>query len=553
MILKSLLRLILILSLSLVIAGIAGAQVVYESDRTNSIYDFLDELANLRLISINSAIKPYSRIFIAEKLSEALKNAEHLNKRQKEEVAFYLQDYRLELCDTLKIDKRIPLLEDQKNMGFGYSPIGFTYQKFPLTFTLRPVFGIQYYFNENGSVSYFSGGGNFFGYIGKHIGIYAGVNSRYQSQPLVKPEYFTEMDGYDWKTGTRGEVTNTEFTGGLTISWNWGDLGFIKDRPVWGNAEHGSNIFSGHAPSYPYIHLHVKPVKWIELYYLHGWLVSNVIDSSRSSFTGNEVKTIYRKKFIVANFITFIPWRGLFLSFGNSIIYNDDYPSVYYLIPFLFYNSVDAQMHAYNNNNGSNSQMFFDICSRQIKHLKLYTCLFIDELKVSRILDPQHYNFTSWKIGLKTSDLLIKNSFFIVEWTKTNPMTYKHFIKVTNFNNDNYNMGQYLRDNSQEFYLAFGIKPIQRLSFSASYGYTEHGGEYPYSNDPGIDVTAYPVLKDLTWQSHDIQIMANYELLNKVNCYVQFAGTHRRGDVQYGPAILMGNTYLMQVGLSLGL
>ena len=35
------------------------------------VYEFLDELANCQIIDINSAIKPYYRSFIEEKLNEA--------------------------------------------------------------------------------------------------------------------------------------------------------------------------------------------------------------------------------------------------------------------------------------------------------------------------------------------------------------------------------------------------------------------------------------------------------------------------------------------------
>ena len=35
------------------------------------VYDFLDELANIQVVSINSAVKPYSRLYIAKKLQEA--------------------------------------------------------------------------------------------------------------------------------------------------------------------------------------------------------------------------------------------------------------------------------------------------------------------------------------------------------------------------------------------------------------------------------------------------------------------------------------------------
>ena len=73
------------------------SQVVYEHISRKSIYDFLDELANAKLIEINSAVKPYSRVFIAEKLQEASQKQDQLNKRQQKDLEFYMKDYRLEL------------------------------------------------------------------------------------------------------------------------------------------------------------------------------------------------------------------------------------------------------------------------------------------------------------------------------------------------------------------------------------------------------------------------------------------------------------------------
>ena len=49
----------------------SSSQVVYEDINNVGIYEFLDELANLKVIEINSVVKPYSRKFIAEKLLEA--------------------------------------------------------------------------------------------------------------------------------------------------------------------------------------------------------------------------------------------------------------------------------------------------------------------------------------------------------------------------------------------------------------------------------------------------------------------------------------------------
>jgi hypothetical protein len=86
----------------LLISISASSQVVYENIQRTNIYDFLDELANEKLISINSVVKPYSRIFIAEKLQEAYEQKDQLSKRQVDEIEFYMKDYRLEMVYNTK-------------------------------------------------------------------------------------------------------------------------------------------------------------------------------------------------------------------------------------------------------------------------------------------------------------------------------------------------------------------------------------------------------------------------------------------------------------------
>ena len=87
------LRRILILAI-LVFSFQSYAQDVPVSFRNEAIYDFLDELANGRVITINSAIKPFTNSFILQCLNEAEKNREQLTIRQQKELGFYLRQYR---------------------------------------------------------------------------------------------------------------------------------------------------------------------------------------------------------------------------------------------------------------------------------------------------------------------------------------------------------------------------------------------------------------------------------------------------------------------------
>ena len=64
------------------------------------VYDFIDELADMRIISVSSEVKPYDRNQIAAWLMEASKADTLLSVRQRKELRFYLNDFALE-CEGM--------------------------------------------------------------------------------------------------------------------------------------------------------------------------------------------------------------------------------------------------------------------------------------------------------------------------------------------------------------------------------------------------------------------------------------------------------------------
>jgi len=529
------------------------SQIAYEDVNNAGIYEFLDELANLKVISLNSVIKPYSRKYISQKLFDALEKQDELNKRQKKELMFYLQDFQIEgPAIPVNYDYAMNFLFKKKsNLKIPLNPFAIQYKDSLFSLSLRPSLGISYYTNENGSEYHMTWGGKMIGYIGKNVGFYGSLRDNRESVPLVKSEYFTPRQGAVYKYNSDGGVDYFEMRGGIVASWNWGSFGLLYDRPEWGTNYHGSNILSAKAPPFPYIHLHLNPVKWFDFNYFHGWLSSGVIDSTRSYFVGDDYRVIYQNKFIAANMFTFIPFRGLNLSFGNSVIYSDInvYPA--YLIPFMFFNAVDANRAGYSNDAGSNSQLFFDISSRQIKYLHLWVTLFIDELKVDRILDPDQLNWTSWKAGFRLSDFPVQNLSLTGEWTKTNPITYKHYIPSTTFASNDYCMGHYLRDNSMEIYVALEYKPLRGLHFNLAYTYGVHGDEYV--DDRSYDYSTLRFIENKTWQENTISCRAQYEYVSNGFLFIEYMNSQRKGDLRYQPAYMHGSTNTFLFGATLGL
>ena len=92
---------LLFLALLLFIPGTCiYSQELPHSVNNTGVYEFLDELASMKLIEINSAVKPFSRLYIANKLNEADRQREVLNPRQQKELDFYLTDFTKEIKET---------------------------------------------------------------------------------------------------------------------------------------------------------------------------------------------------------------------------------------------------------------------------------------------------------------------------------------------------------------------------------------------------------------------------------------------------------------------
>ncbi|HNY01569.1 MAG TPA: hypothetical protein PKG48_03225 [Bacteroidales bacterium] len=539
---------LIILLLLLLVCRISDAQVVSEDVSNKGIYEFLDELAALKVIALNSAIKPYSREYIAQKLGEArmtgsdtLAGKNLLSKRQLRELDFYCRDYLPS-----------PVNRHPSRVSVSYSPVGVHYRDSLFTFSLRPVAGISWMTNANQSAYHRWWGASMFGSVGKHFGFYASLRDNTTSTALARPDYFTREEGNVYKEYENGKVDFSEMRAGVTASVKWGSIGLLHDRPVWGDAYHGTNILSGKAPAFPYLYLHLNPVRWFEFSYLHGWLNSNVIDSSRSYYNGDVYRIVYRSKFIAANMYTFIPWRGLNLSVGNSIIYSDININPMYLIPFLFFNAADATKNNYINDAGSNSQLFFNFSSRQIRHLHLFVSFFIDEWKMSRVMKKNLHNFTSLKAGFRVNDFLVRNFALGAEYTRTQPMTYRHYIETTTYASNNYGLGHYLQENSEEIAADVSWRPIRGVKVEAMYVLARHGDDVPYVSNAGYAVDQVPFLKNKTWQRSEISLTARYEFTQNAYFLVGYRNSAQEGSAWRQSAIERGTTQTIFTSLNIG-
>ena len=499
------------------------------------VYLFVEELASMGIVDVNSAVKPWSRIQIAGFLSNVQERRNELTTRQQKTLDLFLKDFGKELHSDKNFNRRFD---------------AFYYKDTLFSLTINPVFGGEYFHNSNGNIYHRWVGAEAFGYIGKSWGVYTSLRDNHESERISEDKYLTQRLGANYKiTGKGGDFS--EMRGGISYSWNWGSIMVGKDHYSLGTAYNGTNILSGRTPSFPLIKLRIKPVAWAELNYMHGWLISEVIDSSRTTTFQGGKREVFHPKYIAANMITLTPFKKLNISFGNSIIYSDQAPSPAYLAPLFFYKSVDHTLNGTSSNDiGQNSQMFMDISSHQIKHIHLYATLFLDEISLERMRNKNtHSNFYSFKSGARISNWPIKNVAITAEYTRTNPQTFKHYEPTTTFESNKFNLGHYLTDNADEVFTSIEIRPYRGLKLWGSYTKSRKGPDT--SNHPTR--LGLPFMETVVWKQEEITLGAMYQVYADSYVFVELSKSSITdiGGI-YTPTYFKGDQNTVSFGMNYG-
>ncbi len=568
-----------LLALLFVTTGKGIAQDIPQHISYNSIYELMDELANDGIIEINTAVKPSSRMLIAEKLLEASKKNNLLSKRQSAEVRFYLNDFSIETSELP--DSKIRLFRNA-NTDLSLIQPALHFSDSVFRARILPILGMHIISNRNGNIIKRWYGASFESMIGKNLSIYGSLRDiSIEGDLLARPSYLNDFPGYEYKESSSGGDFS-DSRGGIKYANKWLSVGLVKDNIVWGDNNHGAIILSGRAPSFPMINLQVKPVNWFELNYIHGWLVSNVLDST-SYYVDNVGKRKYRQtnKYIAANLFTFTPIPKLKISAGNSIIYSENNVHPAYFVPVAFYKSMDHTLTKGLQIENQNSQVFFNVSSRNIKHLHLYSSVFFDEIEFSRFKPSSaEKNPGSFKLGAQLTNFPLKNLSAVAEFTRTGIITYKHSIPSLAWSSNSYNLGHYMGDNSQEIYTAIKYKPLKGLIIDISLTDAKHGNEYIYlrRNSLKMDQTkiflSQPSLGEISWSNRSYALNVRYEVFNNAFAIVNLVNSNIQGydltstPIQYdeseilrdaqgylnmfSPAFLQGKNTTLTLGFSFG-
>lgn len=461
------------------------------------IYFFIDNQSLKGNIKIFDAIRPYSRLIIAEKLIELTNNVSALSNTEKEQLDFYKKEYAFEIKfiekDTITINEFFEFGSVDRFKLFKY------YDNY-FTFDADPVFGLSYDFVKKNYHQY--GGIKFKGRISDFAGFYFDYRDN-----LERGDNFDFRKSFSPETGViiaKSGTNKSEYSetrGGLTFGWHWGEATLAKDFINVGSSYQSSVIFSSKAPSIPFIRVDVHPVKWFQYNFIHAWLNSDLIDSNSIRYTGvtstvldRSLSYSRRSKYYVGHSLSFQPLDNWWLTLGESIIYSDQLEFIYFLP--VFYRLADHYNSKGGGDTGDNAQIFFNTSYRweEIKS-KFYLSLYIDELSPESLFsggdNAQVYAVT---LGGKFTNPFWDDNYLTIEYSALKPYAYMNGDPAQTYFSSGYQLGHWIGSNSIQYYFLFEQYLSQPLKFEMQYQLIKKGSKENINDYYNRVTSTYPLL-----------------------------------------------------------
>ncbi len=494
-----------------------NAQTVY-MPLDNGIYDFLERLSLKQLIKLDDEVKPFSRIYIAGRLTEISKQIHRLNNVEADELEFYKQEYKYE-CEKLSSRQARTDNDAITSRWFLYS-----HEDSLFNIKLSPIAGYGLTLTSGNSGHTRWVGASVFATYSDWFGFNLNIRDKGEfGNSVDRDKYISPLTGA-WYKGAPNGIEYSDLRGGININWNWGSISLLKENMQWGHGKFGQLILSTKPPSYPHIRFSIKPAEWLRFTYIHGWLNSLVKDSASFYYTypgtiSQQLVEGYIPKYIAANIITVSPLDWLDVSAGNAIVYGGDLRPEFF-IPFMFYKFLDHNTGRGNINDG-NGMMYFDISVKYPENFQFYSTAFIDVTEIRNILSNDFENtWVGFTLGGKSVNVLIDNLDLTLEYTRLNPWVYEHKDEVTTYKHIKYYLGHWLGQNADQFRVQLDYQLLRGLKFKVFAELIRKGGldeiyfaykgmgekDLPFLYSPlrkderfGIDVT-YEYMHDLILQ-----------------------------------------------------
>lgn len=553
---KALNRFVLFLFLWSLTAANLDAQTIWENKNT-AAQAYLSRMAQKGFIQLNDIIQPIQRATIANALQQVYQQKNNLSAIELKELQFYLQEYNQDIVvDTITKNEIGFFVKDAHHRARMF----FMHTK-DFSLNLDPNVSINKIGGGGLDINQMSNGLNLWGRVGKKWGYQLLYRDVTESGNIRNYYTVNKLDfrRQDAKTGiilvglnNDKKINHSDIRASINYSFKNGSISFGKDQIVWGYGENGRIVLSDRAPSFPLLRLDYHPVKWLRFNYFHGWLNSEIVDSTKTYPTYNgdvsgDIRIIHRQKFIASHTLQFNLKKGLDLAIGESIIYSDQIDPGF-LIPINLFKIYDNNKSNYLINAGSNGQYFLQLSSRnQIKNTHLYGSLFIDEIRIASIFEQsKSRNQLGYTIGASATDYFTPYLTLGAEYTRVNPFVYNNLIPAQTYTQFNYPLGDWMGSNFHRKMIFAKYNYLPKLKLYARVQFMNKGGEGSVYDQYNAEPQP-KFLSDYKQTRNDVFFQASYEWLN--NLYLkasyEYIDTKNKGA--------RFNESILQMGFSYGL
>lgn len=486
---------------------------------SSEVYPFLARMSQKGFIQLNDLILPIKRAEISSKLYDLKFKEILLNNIEKTELDFYLQEFGLEKNTRIKTEINFV----KKDINNRWRTFIIKNEQFEMY--TDPIVSASILNGTGKNIRQVSNGFQIWGTIGTNKNWAYSINYRdFTEKGTVRNNFRQESPIQDpVLIGTRNDntINYSDIRAHINYSWKNGTISFGKENFTWGHGENSHIVLSQKAPSYPIIRLDYHPLSWLRFNFAHAWLNSNIVDSNLSYFTNsgrivNDARIIFVQKFMATHSLQIEAMKGLFLSLGESIIYSDKIDPGY-LIPINLFKFYDNNRSNYQIEAGSNGQYFFGFNSRgQIKNTQLYGTLFIDEIKVSAILDKKNSrNQIGFNIGINKTDFLLPYLTIGTEYTRVNPFVYSNLIPSQTYKNYSSYLGDWMGNNFDKALVYVKYTPLPKLKIYARVQKIRKGGEGSIFEQYEIQPQAN-FLNNYIKTRNDLFLQIRYEWINNL-------------------------------------
>lgn len=455
-----------IIIITLLISGISNSQAVFEPVESD-LYYFLERQAAKGLIEFNSEIKPQLRTKLSAFLLELEAISNKLSAIDADLLTDFMQDFSYEISlatGDVSVSNQSKFFKfDEKRIRL------FEYSSNDFAFFADPMIEIIYGSNFSETI--------FIRRNGFRVHGYAVNNWRFDLR-FFDNEEVSVLPDYDKRflperSNIQTKLKNDSFeydavSANVSYAWQTGAFTFGKDHFRIGSGRNGNIILSDKAPSFPFIRLDYYPVDWFSFFYFHGFLVSNVHDSStfRINRVENRPSISDVPKYMAFHMVSFYPTKDVSFSLGESIVYSEFIQPIYF-IPLMFFRVADHYLAKGNGSSSGNAQLFadFSYTIHTIKS-KFYSTLFIDELSLNSIFEGGNLSALGFTAGAIVHDLVFNNSSLNVEYSRVNPFVYMNSVDAQQFSNDDYKLGHFIESNGDIISVEYRQQLHRSLSIS---------------------------------------------------------------------------------------